>query len=85
MLHLQSRLNQILLYVMMNKEQYITEEELIEKATLVLLKELGPLETSRFINLPKKVRMESVQRHQEWQKTIDKENFFDEIFVSNKK
>ncbi|NIA30989.1 MAG: hypothetical protein GWP06_13880 [Actinobacteria bacterium] len=68
----------------MNKEQYITEEELVEKATLVLLKELGPLETSRFINLPKKLRVESVKRHQKWQKTIDKNKFLDEIFVSNK-
>ena len=69
----------------MKKERYITEEELVEKATLALLKELGPLETSRFINLPKKMRIESVKRHQEWQKTIDKKEFLKQIFGSNKK
>lgn len=57
------------------------EEELVEKAISVLLKELGPVETSRFINLPKKIRMESVRRHREWQKTLDKKKFFSEIFT----
>jgi len=35
----------------------------IRKAIEVLIKELGPVETIRFINIPKKKRMESVKRH----------------------
>ncbi len=64
----------------MKQTQYITEEELVEKAVTILLKELGPLETSRFINLPKRKRLESVRQHQEWQKTLDKTAFLDDIF-----
>jgi hypothetical protein len=45
-----------------------------------LIKELGPVEAIRFINLQKKKRMESVRRHREWQKTLNKDKFFDELF-----
>jgi hypothetical protein len=56
------------------------EEAVIEKAVKVLMKELGPVETIRFINLPKRKRLESVRRHREWQKTLIKDSFFNEIF-----
>jgi len=46
----------------------------------VLIKELGPVEAIRFINMPKKKRMESVKRHREWQKLLDKNRFFKEAF-----
>ena len=64
----------------MKDTQYIAEEELVERAVSILLKELGPLETNRFINLPKEKRMDSIKRHREWQKTLDKDVFLDEIF-----
>jgi len=38
------------------------------------------VETIRFINLPKKRRLESVKRHREWQKLLNKDRFFDEVF-----
>jgi len=44
------------------------------------MKELGPVETARFINMPKRKRIESVKRHREWQKLLDKDKFFDEVF-----
>ena len=56
------------------------EEILIKKATGVLIKELGPVEAIRFINMPKKKRLESVKRHREWQKLLDKDQFFNEVF-----
>ena len=62
--------------------KYITEEELVTKAISVLLKELGPVETGRFMTLPQKKRIESVKRHREWQKTLDKDEFFRIIFGS---
>jgi len=62
--------------------KYITEEELVSKAISVLLKELGPVETSRFITLPQKKRIESVKRHRDWQKTLNKDEFFKAIFES---
>ncbi len=38
------------------------------------------VEAIRFINLPKKRRLESVKRHREWQKLLNKDRFFDEVF-----
>jgi len=60
--------------------KYMDEEDVIRKAIEVLLKELGPMETIRFINMPKKKRIESVKRHREWQKQLDKEKFLNEVF-----
>lgn len=64
----------------MKTAKYIDEEILVKKAVEVLIKELGPVEAIRFINIPKGKRMESVRRHREWQKHLDKEQFYAEIF-----
>lgn len=48
------------------------KEIVIKKATEVLFRELGPVEAIRFTNIPKKKRLESVKRHREWQKLLDK-------------
>jgi len=64
----------------MRSEKYMDEEVVIKKAMEVLIKELGPVEAIRFINMPKQKRVESVRRHREWQKLLDKDRFFDEIF-----
>ena len=68
----------------MKSLKYASEETVIKKAIEVLIKELGPVETIRFINIPKKKRMESVKRHQQWQKTLDKDRFFNEVFGGQK-
>ena len=64
----------------MKAAKYIEENILIKKSIEILMKELGPVETIRFLNLPRKKRLESVKRHREWQKTLDKEKFFEEVF-----
>jgi hypothetical protein len=64
----------------MGSIKYMDEEILIKKATGVLIKELGPVEAIRFINMPKKKRLESVKRHREWQKLLNKDQFFNEVF-----
>ena len=64
----------------MKAAQYMSEEELVEKAIKILMEGLGPVETSRFITLPQKRRIESVRRHRQWQKTLDKDVFFDNVF-----
>ncbi len=38
------------------------------------------LETSRFLSIAGKRRMESVKRHHQWQAKLDKEKLFKEIF-----
>ncbi len=59
---------------------FTDEEQLITKAVDVLVKELGPVEASRFLGLPKKKRMESVKRHRQWQARLQQAEFFDRIF-----
>ncbi len=56
------------------------EDILIKKSIEFLMKEIGPVETFRFITLPRKKRLESVHRHRKWQKGLDKDKFFNEIF-----
>jgi len=66
----------------MNQVKYLEEDVIIKKAMDVLIKELGPMEALRFINMPKKKRTESVKRHREWQKHLDKEKFLAVVFES---
>ena len=62
--------------------KYMDEEVVIKRGMEALLKELGPVEAIRFVNIPKEKRVESVKRHREWQKSLDKEHFFDEVFAA---
>lgn len=64
----------------MKQVTYMDEEVVIKKGMEALIKELGPVEAVRFITIPKMKRMESVRRHREWQKMLDKDRFFDEVF-----
>ena len=59
---------------------YLEEEIVIKKAIEVLIKELGPVEAMRFVNMPRKKRLESIRRHREWQKLLNKEQFFKGVF-----
>lgn len=56
------------------------EEIMVKKGIKALIKELGPMEAIRFINMPRRKRLESVRRHREWQKHLDKERFLDQVF-----
>ena len=59
---------------------YLEEDELVEKAVRALMEVLGPVETARFLTLPRKRRLDSVVRHRRWQAKLEKEPFFDEVF-----
>ena len=60
--------------------KYLDEEKVIRRGIDALVKELGPIETIRFLNIPRTKRIESVKRHRQWQKTLDKDEFFAEVF-----
>ena len=66
----------------MKAVKYMDEDILLKKAIKLLVKELGPVEAIRFINMPKKKRIESVTRHRQWQTRLDKDKFYSEIFRS---
>lgn len=65
----------------MKQVKYMDEDAVIKKGMEALIKELGPVEAIRFINIPRKKRMESVKRHKEWQKHLNKEKFFEGVFI----
>ncbi len=65
----------------MKKSVFMEEEKLAEVAIEALLDRLGPVETNRFLTLPRKKRMESVKRHRQWQQQLDKDAFFNKIFA----
>jgi hypothetical protein len=64
----------------MTKQILIGEELLIKKATKLLMDNLGSVETIRFLSMPVHKRVESLKRHHQWQKEIDKEDFLNQIF-----
>lgn len=64
----------------MKTAKYIDEDTLIEESIKALMEKIGPVETIRFMNIPRKKRIGSVKRHREWQKLLDKDKFFKEIF-----
>ena len=64
----------------MKQGQFISEDRLLRQAIDVLMQELGPVETNRFLSLPAEERMESVKRHQKWQSTLDRDAFLNEVF-----
>ncbi|WP_291322552.1 hypothetical protein [Desulfonatronospira sp.] len=58
----------------------IPDRELIIKGTEVLYKELGYVDTIRFLSMPRDQRVESVERHRKWQESLDMKAFYDEAF-----
>jgi hypothetical protein len=60
--------------------QYLPEDELIQRGLEALMKALGPIETTRFLTLPHPYRVESVQRHRQWQATLDQQAFLSQVF-----
>ncbi len=64
----------------MKAHTYLEEEEMIQQAVDTLLDTLGPIETARFLTLPRRQRLDSVTRHRRWQESLDKDRFFEQVF-----
>jgi hypothetical protein len=64
----------------MNTAKYMDVEKVIKRGIEALIRELGPIEAIRFINIHRQKRMESVKRHRQWQQTLDKGEFFSQVF-----
>ena len=50
----------------------------LEIAELMVL--LGVEKTRKLLNLPRRVSVDSVEQHRQWQDSLDKEEFFDSVF-----
>lgn len=59
----------------------LDESVLVERAVNVLVKNLGAIETTRFLAITVNRRLNSVKRHRGWQNKLDKKAFFDEVFA----
>ena len=62
----------------------VPDNDLMKKGIEILFRELGNADTIRFLSIPQEKRVESVKRHRDWQRTLDKDAFFDEIFDDHK-
>ena len=56
------------------------EESVIRKGIELLINGLGPLEAMRFMNLSRERKIDSIKRHRAWQKELNKDHFFKEVF-----
>jgi hypothetical protein len=64
----------------MKAQVYLPEEDMVRRALDTLIGTLGPVETTRFLNLPRRRLLDSVERHRQWQDSLDKDRFFDQVF-----
>lgn len=64
----------------MKSQILLTEEKNIQRALSALMKALGPVETIRFLTLPRHRRLDAVRRHRQWQAKLDRQQFFDDVF-----
>jgi hypothetical protein len=64
----------------MKEHTYLQEDEMIRRAINALLRDLGPIETTRFLTLSQRRRLDSVTRHRLWQDSLDQDRFFDQVF-----
>jgi hypothetical protein len=62
------------------EHRYLQEDELIRRAVEALLRTLGPVETTRFLDLARSRPLDSVQQHRVWQESLDKGAFFQQVF-----
>ena len=65
----------------MNAQVYLPEEDMVQRAIDALLGALGPVEATRFLALPRRRLIDSVERHRQWQETLDKDRFLDQVFA----
>ena len=62
----------------------VPDNDLMKKGIEILFRELGNVDAIRFLSIPREKRVESVKRHRNWQQSLGKNAFFDEIFGDHK-
>ena len=64
----------------MTTQSYLPEESVIQRAIKALMNELGPVETARFLSMPRYRYPDYVQWRRQWQETLDEKQFLDQVF-----
>jgi hypothetical protein len=67
------------------ESQFLPEKELIDKALQILTASLGPIETTRFLNLSRQQNLDSVSYHRQWQEQLDENSFFEQLVIETEK
>lgn len=65
----------------MKPARYLDEKVVIQRGMQALISTLGSVEAVRFMTLPRERRIDSVKRHREWQDTLNKDDFFNDVFA----
>lgn len=65
----------------MTTHTLLPEETMIRRALEALIATLGPVETARFLALPRQQIPDAVEWHRQWQSTLDAETFFDDVYI----
>jgi len=60
--------------------KYTNSQLVIKRGINALFRELGPVDTQRFIEMSRSKREESVKRHRKLQQKIKRHEFLNEIF-----
>ncbi len=66
----------------MSTQSLLPEETLVQRAVEVLMKTPGPVEATRFLSLPRPLHLDTVEWHRQWQASLDRKRYFDEVFAS---
>ncbi len=67
----------------MTTHTFLPEDAMVKRAIEALVLALGPVETARFLALPRRTILDSVEWHRQWQETLNAEAFFAEVFSDN--
>ena len=64
----------------MTTKMYLPEETMTQRGIEALMRALGPIETARFLALPRYRYADYVEWHRQWQETLDPAQFLDQVF-----
>ncbi len=64
----------------MSPQTYLPEETVVRRGLEALMAALGPVETARFLSLPRSRYADYVEWHRQWQAQLDPQQFFDDVF-----
>lgn len=64
----------------MTTHTYLPEDALIKRAMQTLMTALGPIETARFLTLPRDRISDYMTWRRQWQASLNPQQFFDEVF-----
>jgi hypothetical protein len=69
----------------MKAARYLSERTVAARGIKALHRELGPVETQRFLSMANHKREDGVEHHRKWQDSLDAEDFIGQLMLEYKK